>query len=245
MSRRPLALTALIGVSLCAPVVARGSVVTPLDTRALVRLSPIIVRGEVETVLAGPNGSGTIDTWVSVSVEESLRGAEGRSHVVLRLPGGIWGDRVSLVHGTPTFRVGERVVVFATPTRSGDLTVAGLFQGKFRIEGTAGEEAALPDPGTGALLVVGPRGAGPAVREPLDHFLTHVRELVRFEPTRDGIPVPREPALPPRAEPQPYFALLSSFIPLRWFEADSGTPVRLLLNTDGAPVSVSSGCSTT
>jgi hypothetical protein len=87
---------------------ARASLVTHLDMEALVRSSAVIVRGEVESVAVAPDERGAIETWVTVHVEEALKGAEGRTRVALRLPGGTWRDRVTRVFGVPQFARGER-----------------------------------------------------------------------------------------------------------------------------------------
>jgi hypothetical protein len=237
MPRRVLFALA-VTLALGAPTPMRASVVTPLDTPALVKRSTVIVRGAVESVVSGPGEDGSLYTWVSVGVEESLRGADGRDRITLRLPGGVWRDRVSLVHGSPAFRPGESVVLFAAPTRSGHLTVTGLFQGKLRIEGSGRQAEVVPDPGTGAR-VIGGRGSNvPAAREPLSRFLSQVRALVQLgpgpAPAGDRLSAPA----PPAAEVQPAFTLLNPLLPFRWFEPDAGAPVGLLFNPDGAPISL-------
>jgi hypothetical protein len=214
---------------------ARASLVTSLDTEALVRSSAVIVRGEVESVAVAPDERSAIQTWVTVRVDEALKGAEGRTRVALRLPGGAWRDRVTRVFGVPQFARGERVVVFAVPTRSGGpLTVAGLFQGKFRIEtaGT-GEEVAVQDPGTGAEVVDGAKRE----REALAPFLERVRGLVRRHPAAS---LPDTVALDAPAEADevvvPNFTLVNPIIPLRWFEPDTGGTVSLRFNPAQSPV---------
>jgi hypothetical protein len=206
-----------------------------MDAEALVRSSAVVVRGEVESVAVSPDDRGGVDTWVTLRVEESLKGADGRGHVALRLPGGTWRDRVVRVFGVPEFARGERVVVFATPTRRGPLTVTGLFQGKFRIEpDVAGGDVAIQDAGTGAEIA---GGAGARPREALAPFLERIRGLARRSPA----PIRAEaasPEAPPGADevPSPSFTFLNPIIPLRWFEPDTGGPVALRFNAAGSPV---------
>ena len=213
---------------------ARASLVTHLDERALVRSSAVIVRGEVESVAVAPDVRGAIQTWVTVRVEEVLKGAEGRTRVALRLPGGTWRDRVTRVFGVPQFARGERVVVFAALTRDGALTVTGLFQGKFRIEpARTGEDLAVQDPGTGAEVA----GHGARTHEALAPFLERVRGLVRRHPSKVLLDAARLEA-PAEADEVvvPNFTLVNPVVPLRWFEPDTGGTVSLRFNAAGSPV---------
>lgn len=237
MSRRPLpcVLVALLALSL--PTLARASLVTSMDTDALVELSTVIVRGEVTSVVTGPDEDGALYTWVSVRVEESLRGGTGRESITLRMPGGHWQGRVSRVLGSPDFRVGERVVVFARPTGTGPLTITGLFQGKLRIEGDAGEERALRDEGRGARVVERLARSVPPTSEPLEPFLARVRDLTRLHPGPVSSAAIQDARPPTTAEEPPAFTLLNPILPFRWFEPDIGAPVSLLFNAVGAPVS--------
>lgn len=217
------------------PALAPASLVTPMDTETLVRLSTVVVRGEVESVLCGPGPEGALRTWVTLRVEEHLKGATGRERVTLRLLGGAWHNRVSLVYGMPSFEVGERVVVFATRTRDGSLTLVGMSQGKYRIEGEPGREEAVrgreePRARRGA------RSEPPTGRRPLAPFLERIRELSRLYPAVESGDVPADAA---PASATPAFTLLNPIVPLRWFEPDAGTPILLEFNPTGAPVSAS------
>jgi hypothetical protein len=213
---------------------AHASLVTSLDTEGLVRSSAVIVRGEVESVAVALDARGAIQTWVTVHVEEALKGADGRTRVALRLPGGTWRDRVTRVFGVPRFARGERVVVFAALTRDGALTVTGLFQGKFRIEpARGGEEIAVEDPGTGAEVA----GGGGRTRGALAPFLERVRGLVRRYPSK-GLPQTSTLEAPAEADEvvRPNFTLVNPVVPLRWFQPDTGGKVSLRFNVAGSPV---------
>jgi hypothetical protein len=206
-----------------------------MDPETLVRASAVVVRGEVESVAVAPDEQG-VHTWVTLRVEESLKGADGLGRVALRLPGGAWRDRVERVFGVPEFARGERVVVFATPTRGGPLTVTGLFQGKFRIEPepeAGAGEVAVQDAGTGAEVA---GGAGGRPREALAPFLERIRGLVTRDPapTRAAAAALEAPA--GADEVVPSFTLLNPIIPLRWFEPDTGGSVAFRFNGAGSPV---------
>ena len=230
-----LALVSVAALALAGP--AHASLVTRMDVEALARSSTVIARGEVESVGVTSDERGAIHTWVTLRVEEGLKGVAGRSRVALRLPGGVWRDRVSQVFGVPSFVTGERVVVFAAATRRGPLTVTGLFQGKFRIEPSGSGESVVQDAGTGAGVA---GGGGVRLREGLEPFLAGVRDLVRRHPAA-GLPDPAVLDAPAEADevPAPSFTLLNPILPLRWFEPDNGGTVSLRFNAAGSPVPAS------
>jgi hypothetical protein len=229
-----LCLAAALTVVVVVP--ASPSVVTRMDEETLVRLSSVVVRGEVESMASVEDARSAIDTWVSIRIEESLKGADGRDRIAVSVPGGTVGERTSVVFGAPRFRVGEKVLVFATPTKAGDLTVTGLFQGKLEIVGGKRRRArVVPDTGHGAGVV----GGGQVVTEDrLDAFLARVRALVRRYPGKglaDGV----RAEMPAGANVvvTPNFTQLP-VIPLRYFGPDNGTPVSFRLNPTGSPVSL-------
>jgi len=225
------ALTVVCGASavlLAAASPSSASVVTPMDLATLTRLSPVVVRGEVESGAVASGTRGEIVTWTTVRVEERLKGAEGRSRIAVAVPGGMSPARVSRLVGAPRFRVGERVVLFARPTKGGLLTVTGLFQGKFRVEG----DEAVQDEGEGASVT----GSGARLpRTALGPFLAAVRGLVRRHPGPALADAVRAEAPTGAVEVPPSFTLLP-IIPFRHFEPDSGLPVSFLFNPAGSPV---------
>ncbi len=225
----PVVVLALLAVP------ASPSVVTSMDEATLVRLSTVIVRGEVESMASVEDSKGNIDTWVSIRISEGLKGVRGRDRVAVSVPGGTIRGRASLVFGAPGFRVGERVLVFATPTRAGNLTVTGLFQGKLRIVSGPGGEEVIPERGEGSRLV-GSRATIPAQR--LEPLLERVRGLLRGE--RDPLPsdtVRAEMPAGPDVVITPNFSLLP-LLPFRYFGPDSGVPVPFQINPGGSPVSL-------
>ena len=81
--------------------------VTYMDTEALVRLSPVIVRGQVESIVSRSDAAHTeIHTDVTIRVLESLKGGAGRDRIVLQLLGGTVDGYQSFVFGSPGFTKG-------------------------------------------------------------------------------------------------------------------------------------------
>lgn len=224
---------------------ASASLVTEMDTATLVRLSPVIVRGEVESIVSRSDAAyADIHTDVTVRVVESLRGAAGQPRVEVKLLGGSIDGHQSFVFGVPQFRQGERVLLFLRPTKIGPLTVTGLYQGKLTIESEGGVDVAIKERAAGAHAV--PRGvaAHEPDRRPLAGLLDEVRDLIKRGPAA----APTPSAVKSTVAPAPAAATSASLgftlrplIPLRWFEPDSGLPVTMAFNPAGAPSVVPGG----
>jgi hypothetical protein len=222
---------------------AYASMVTYMDTEGLVRLSPVIVRGQVESIVSRSDAAhAEIHTDVTIRVLESLKGGGGRDRIVLQLPGGSVDGHQSFVFGSPGFAKGERVLVFAQPTKRGDLTVTGLFQGKFRIESEGGVDVAVQE-GAGDAGVVLRRGQKREHgRRPLAELLEQTRDLVKRYPAREAPLTAPAVAGPVAAVSSPGLGFtLRPLIPLRWFEPDSGIPVTMMFNPANASTVVPGG----
>lgn len=81
----------------------------------------------------GVEGGRMLFTRVTLEVEEEIVGQAGR-FVELRVAGGSDGQVKVVVHGMPTFEMGQRYIVFLRPgfERAGDPLV-GVDQGYFRV----------------------------------------------------------------------------------------------------------------
>lgn len=222
---------------------ASASVVTHMDLETLVQLSPVIVRGEVESIVSGTDSAySRIHTYVTIRVDESLKGAEGSERVTLRLLGGSVGEQASVVFGMPSFRRGERVVLFARPAKSGALVVSGLFQGKFPITSENGLDVVEPQSTPERTLVINQDKPTEAIKKSLAAFLAEVRGLVELYPGDLSLRLDSSFAAASQGE-----AILQNveefnlFGPARWFEPDSDQPVPYSFNPMNAPGVVPDG----
>lgn len=175
--RRFLALTLLLSASLLLPEPARATLLKGLSLDDLCQRSGVILRGEVVSRSAAWKG-GRIYTRVTLRVESSLRGAHraGQTVSFWRL-GGKVGRYVQLIRGAPTFRRGDRVLVFLS-RRGAHLFVTGMAQGRFAIrQATAGNPTAtVTQPLAGARLF-GPQRAL-RTPTPLSQFERRIRASV-------------------------------------------------------------------
>ena len=139
------ALLALGAVSLGAPPIHATSS-PPMNVADLVRHSAAIVVGTVSNVTQFANAGQVPYTRIQVKVSETVRGHRAPDETLTfnqfglqsPLPAADGRVFVGAYAGMPTYRTGERVVLFLGPVSSiGLRTTAGLQQGKF-VAGAAG-----------------------------------------------------------------------------------------------------------
>jgi hypothetical protein len=254
----PLALVALLSMVLATLVVpAAASVVVPIPDDDLIVHADVIVLGQVTRIESHQQDTGAISTYVTVAIDEVLKGLLPGSEVTIRELGGRVGDRMAWMFANPPFQVGERALLFLDQRDDGTLRTFHFFQGKFTI---------VKDPASGDLVaarglprnvtVVPPAaaraGAAAASAAPgrrLDDFTQRIREKAGDPRPRALVsPGPAMPfasaAMPPTGALQAHgeFTLLSNgFDVFRWHEADANQPVTMRIHADGEPLALTSG----
>jgi hypothetical protein len=151
---RLTALRALLPAVLLLSLSASATTMLRADLPELTRSSDTIVHGTVRRVESRWSGDGRrILTDVEIQVTETLKGQAGGT-VLVTQPGGRVGDIGQRVSGLASFTPGEEVVVFLERRGTRSFRVAGMAQGKYKVqrseEGT--RVLAVPEP-TDALLV--------------------------------------------------------------------------------------------
>ena len=209
-----------------------------------------IVRGKVLSVTSQLDAEqDRVFTYVTLRVNEILKGQILGRKITIKEPGGEVGNRGSLVFGTPQFSRGEKVLLYLDTWADGSLRVHQMFLGRFSI---------VPEAGTGKLVVtrntpdIGVDMMDQTASAPVTNMmeLSKYTEMVRarlainadrarqFETSNYGVApiLERPPEYSPetgRGNIEPQFHLWNP--PTRWFEADSGQPVVFKTNTDLAP----------
>ncbi len=126
--RLALACLALIGP-------ARATTVIPPSFPELVAEAECIVRGTVTAVEARavptPRGE-AIHTFVTVAVEECLKGAAPRT-LTLTLAGGTLGEKRAAIAGMPQFKAGDREILFVQGNGRQLCPLVGFFHGRYRV----------------------------------------------------------------------------------------------------------------
>jgi len=253
-TRKPIwfkSLLLLIGILTCAQSSFATTVIIQSDDEMIIE-ARAIVRGRVLAIETGlDERQDHIYTYVTIKVQEVLKGQITRRKIVLKQPGGEYGRRGSIVFGAPEFAVGENVLVYLDTWNDGSLRVHQMLLGKFAI---------VPDPQTGMLFVMrsstssvqvlGQSSSGPITnRMELSAYTTMVRNRLKanrraarqFEARAySGVPLLERPAGhvlgSQKGDLVPQFHLWNP--PTRWFEPDNGQQVVFSVNTDGAPLQV-------
>ena len=150
----PTALRALLPVVLLLSLSASATTMLRADLPELARSADTIVHGTVRRMESRWSGDGRrILTDVEIQVTETLKGQPGGT-VLVTQPGGRVGDIGQQVSGLASFTPGEEVVLFLERRGTRSFRVAGMAQGKYKVqrseEGT--RALAVPEP-TDALLV--------------------------------------------------------------------------------------------
>ncbi|HEY3135432.1 MAG TPA: putative Ig domain-containing protein [Blastocatellia bacterium] len=243
-----LSLITLFLISFCAT--ARASTfIIPTDDELIID-ARAIVRGKVTSVSCQlDEQSGRIFTYVRLRVQEVLKGQIAGREIVLKEEGGQVGARGSIVWGTPRFELDERVLLYLDTWRDGSLRVYQMFLGKFRIieDTVTGQSVVTRDAPDANTIAFDRQGAQSSTsRLDLSAYTRMVRRILNTNWDR-AVAVERTyyantPLLsrpheydPSSGEVQPEFVFFPASPPPRWFEPDSGQPVKVLVNPDGAP----------
>jgi hypothetical protein len=219
-----------------------------------------VIRGKVLSVSTGyDEQQDRIYTYITVRVQEVLKGQITERRIVIKEEGGNLGDRGSIVFGTPNYTRGESVLLYLNTWNDGSLRTHQMFLGKFNI---------LRDPKTGEQVVV--RSLPDGEVKLLDEYpnlrpyqregaitdrmeLKAYRKLLRsrmeanveriqaFEQTYySNLPFLTQPPefdeTASKGSLHPNYTFITN-PPVRWFEPDTGQPVLFSVNPDGAPAS--------
>ena len=166
----------LVTCALCLEDVS-ATVLIPADFATVVTEAGVIVHGRVVDVRSGLTGPRrVIESFVTVAVLESLKGAPGAS-VTFRVPNGQVGRYRRILVGAPEFAEGDEVVVFLTGRPPAMPTLFGLSQGVYRVTRNAAAQGVVTPPvtaGTGRIIRGDP-ARGPM---PIDAFAREVRTIL-------------------------------------------------------------------
>lgn len=228
---------------------ARASTfVIPSDDQMVVS-ARAIVRGKVLSVASAfDQNRNTVYTYVTLRVNEVLKGRIETRRIVIRQPGGEAAGRGSIIFGTPQFSPGEQVLLYLDTWPDGSLRVHQMFLGKFSIvddPGTGLTYAFRDAPGSHVEIIGGPEVGAATDRMELSAYTAMIRNKLwanrekaqQFEATYyHGAPIlarpPEHTAVAARGSLEPQFRLLFQ---ARWFEPDDGEPVPVVVNPASAP----------
>jgi hypothetical protein len=105
--------------------------IVPSDREMIQRSDDIVIATGVTSVVER-NEHGGIVTRSTLRIEDVLKGQRAvGDHLVLTERGGVIGDSVQFIPGTPRYRSGERYLVFTETNRDGDPVTFGMALGQF------------------------------------------------------------------------------------------------------------------
>jgi len=183
MFRRLLLLTMVCTVA--AAGVARSTTIVPPSFEALVSGANSIFVGEVMNVRADwevtPQGRAIV-TLVTFRVEDVWKGNLG-AVTQLQFMGGEIGDIGMKVHGMPSFRTGQRDVLFVSREPRRISPLVGLMYGRMRVERdtvTSVDRVRTHDGrALGSVAQVGPQRAAPSLAAVTPMRLSDLESAVR------------------------------------------------------------------
>jgi hypothetical protein len=110
----------------------------PITLQEKVAKADLIVVGKVTDVQCRWDEPKTlVHTYVSVSIEEIVKGQSLDDKITITLPGGRVGDIAAIMPGMPSFQKGERVLLFLIRDRYSD--------NLYLVHGAHGKDSIMPD----------------------------------------------------------------------------------------------------
>ncbi|HXU39168.1 MAG TPA: putative Ig domain-containing protein [Blastocatellia bacterium] len=240
-------------ILLCLAASVRASTfVMPTDDEMVIR-ARAIVRGKVLAIESGLDDKrDAIYTYITLKVQEVLKGQLTQHKIVIKQPGGEYGSRGSVVFGSPAFSTGENVILYLDTWRDGSLRVHQMLLGKFAVitDPNSGKLFAVRNVAETGVRVLDQSGRGSITnRMELSAYTEMVRQRLGANRTaarqfdRDAygnIPILDQPVgysrSAERGDLEPQFHLWNP--PTSWFEADNGQSVVFRVNTENAPPQV-------
>ncbi len=130
---------------------ASATTVIPPSFDELVSSAQVIFQGTVTGVRSEWIGEGAqrrIVSYVTFKVEDAFKGAPG-DQITLRMLGGTVDGHTMQVSDAPTFKVGDRDVLFVENNGTQFIPLVGIMHGRYRVrEDDAGRDVILTNKGT-------------------------------------------------------------------------------------------------
>jgi len=164
-----------VSVLLVHAVPARATTVLPADFAEMVKGSQVIVHGRVTASRSYLTAARTIETLVTVAVQDPIKGP-ATAQVAFRLPTGQVGRYRRVMVGAPEFAEGDEVILFLRGRPPAVPMPFGLHQGVYRVTRAAGRATVSPVVTARAGRIV----RGDPARRPMtvDAFAREVRAVM-------------------------------------------------------------------
>ena len=238
---------------------ASASVVIPPADDDLIAHADAVIIGRVADIESHDDQQGKLSTYITITIDEVLKGTLAQSTLTIRELGGQVGGLMGWVFANPEYSVGERVLLFLDQRGDGTLRVMHFYLGKFSI---------VTDPASGDLVAVRPlpeevtviappgaKAAGVAlgaVGRGLDDFREHIRHKAgeaRPLTARSSAALPLSSAMKPAGgiserhqefrflrDPNPPAAPDPNLVQPRFSQPDTNIPIVMQFNVNGEPL---------
>jgi hypothetical protein len=113
-----------------------ATTVVPPTFDQLVDEAEVIFQGKVTAVRSQWTGEGAqrvIVTFITFSVEDSMKGNPGQSYTIRMLGGTVDGETIEIADA-PKFNVGDRDVLFVEHNGSQFIPLVGIMHGRFHVQ---------------------------------------------------------------------------------------------------------------
>jgi len=226
------------------------SVIIPTDDEMIIG-ARAIVRGQVIAINGGLDQQHQgIFTYITLRVQEVFKGKLSTGDIMIKEPGGQFGNKGSLIFGTAEFKVGEDVLLYLDTWPDGSLRVYNWFLGKYSITVGRTPSGQMISRSTtlGNVSVVGRSQNGPITdRSDWASFASMLRARIAVTKTSaaqheekfyKNVSVRTQPMEVNGGSglgPTQNFTFINPNRPPRWFEPDSGQSVVFKINSSGAP----------
>ncbi|MEB2284599.1 MAG: matrixin family metalloprotease [Myxococcales bacterium] len=231
---------ALVGLLLLLSAPARATTLVRMSDEALTLSAAAIVTGTVTEVGAERAGGGAIATFVTLAVEQVLKGYVPQATITIRDPGGRVGDDELHIYGAARYAAGESVIAFLDQDGDGFLRTSQMALGKFSVTtdpASGARIASRPLVEDGVVVLGGARlqSHDPSDRRLADPFIARLRDIVRRQPVPRMLqPLTARPSFGAAAAAAPNDAEgYTLFNNVRWFLPDAGQPVRYFVDQAG------------
>jgi hypothetical protein len=140
---------------------AQGTTVIPPSFDELVDQAQLIFQGTVADVhceWAGEGAQRAIVSYVTFRVEDPIKGEPGGATYTMRMLGGTIGNETMGIADAPTFKPGDRDIVFVENNGSQFIPLVGIMYGRFRVQAdsVAGKDIVTTNSGGPVAGVIGP-----------------------------------------------------------------------------------------
>jgi hypothetical protein len=231
---------ALLGLLALLSTPARATMMVRMSDEALTLGSSVVVSGTVSDIRSARGTTGAIHTYITIAIDEVLKGYVPAATITIREQGGQVGDDEQWLWGNPSYELGESVIAFLDQDGDGFLRTSQMALGKFGIEYDAatGQAEAVRTFDNVSVLALGAaalQSHDPEDRRPAGALKSRLRDIVRSQP----VPLARRPfatapfALDGEDDGGAVVEGFKLFNNVRWFEPDSGQPVRYYIDQAG------------